>query len=85
MEAVSVRFWAGTVPSPEHLWNPQLVVWKGFPVCDNGNTADVTAFLKSDKITLCVIWHLKLIFSFLVLCVELVVPVVWYLFSYFSS
>lgn len=53
----SAEFWASTVPSPEHLQNPQTVVWKGFPVYDNTNTADVTAFLKSGKLTLCVVWQ----------------------------
>lgn len=23
------------MPSPEYFWNHQIVVWKGFPVCDN--------------------------------------------------
>lgn len=47
--------WASTVPSPEHLWNHRIVVWKGFPVCDKSFAADVTVFLKSGKVVICVI------------------------------
>lgn len=48
------------MPSPEHLWNPQILAWKRFLACGNNNAADVNgvdAFLKSGKVALCVIWQ----------------------------